>query len=493
MQITSAPFAIFIAAALILHYALPSRFRWVILLAASLYFYACWNVIYVPLLLSATALDYVFAKAISSTPFQSRKKRWLILSLSLNLFILFLFKYFSFSASSLNALFEGFNIALRIPFFHLLMPLGISFFTFKKMSYVIDVFKRKIGPEAHFGRFAVYVTFFPAIAAGPIDRAGIFLPQIQRGRPFEEGDFTAGCKLLLWGFFKKFVIAERIAALVTPVFSQPQEHTGLTLLMAVYLYSFQIFCDFSGYTDIALGIGRLFGLRLTQNFNLPYFANSIADFWRRWHITFTTWMRDYVFLPLSFSLSRKFKKNKVLLIRTDHLIYILAISFTWFLVGLWHGAGWTFIAWGLLHAAYLVVSVLTRKSRKRAWKKLVRNKTWRKKFQWISVFITFHLVTFAWIFFRANSLSDAILIIKNILLNIRLNTADIQLDHSQVFVVLGGILFLLAAQFIHSRINLHTILERQPVYVRWALYYVFIFAIFFFGRFETMEFIYFQF
>lgn len=237
-----------------------------------------------------------------------------------------------------------------------------------------------------------------------------------------------------------------------------------TYLMATYLYSFQIFCDFSGYTDIALGIGRLFGLRLTQNFNLPYFANSIADFWRRWHISFTTWMRDYVFLPLSFSLSRKFKKNKVLFIRTDHLIYILAISFTWFLVGLWHGAGWTFIAWGLLHAVYLVISVLTRKSRMRAWKKLVRNKAWRKKFQWISVFFTFHLVTFAWIFFRANSLSDAFLIVNKILLNIRLNTADIRLDYSQLFIVLGGIIFLLTAQFIHSRINLHTILERQPVY-----------------------------
>jgi D-alanyl-lipoteichoic acid acyltransferase DltB (MBOAT superfamily) len=301
--------------------------------------------------------------------------------------------------------------------FEILVPVGLSYFTFKKISYLIDVYRETIPPEKRLLGFALYVSFFPSIMAGPIDRAGYLIPQFYSEKynksHFDYQQVTDGLKLMAWGFFKKVMIADQLAMFVNKVYSDPSQFHGPGLLVATLYFSIQIYCDFSGYTDIALGAGKVLGIELTENFNRPYFSRSVGEFWKRWHISLSTWLMDYIFLPVAYSVSRAIKSPRLMKVKAETWSYISGILITMILCGFWHGANWTFVIWGGLHGLFLAVSFATRRKRKRLVKRFNL-----KKYPWLyggfQVLTTFSLVTFGWIFFRAESVSDAFYIVTHL-------------------------------------------------------------------------------
>ncbi len=369
---------------------------------------------------------------------------------------------------------------------NLVFPVGISFYSFRMISYLVDVYREKIVPETHIGHFALYISFLPQLLAGPIDRAGNLLPQIKSKFSFDWDRFTGGLKLVLWGLFKKIVIAERMAAFVDQVYSNPADYSGLHLLLGVYFFSFQIYCDFSGYTDIAIGISKIFGFRSMENFNFPYFSRNLKEFWNRWHMSLSTWLRDYIFLPVAYPVMRLFKKDKFGGVKVTSIGYVIAIFVTMFLGGLWHGASWTFVIWGTLHGLYLVFGHITEKPRKRLRKKLglkripvIRNS--------IQLFISFNLVSFAWIFFRAESFEKAISYIGNISLKFP-ETGIPNLLYTLFFFVI-----FMVADFVYKNIGNYAWVARIPDEIKMAGYALAIVFIIIFGVDSSNEFIYFNF
>jgi D-alanyl-lipoteichoic acid acyltransferase DltB (MBOAT superfamily) len=401
MLFNSVQFIIFFPTVVAIYFLLPHRHRWVLLLAASYYFYAAWKLEYTLLIFTSTAVDYVVARQMARTEHLAQRRIYLGISLLVNLGLLFGFKYFNFFNESLRATFNLFNIFYNVPAFQLLLPVGISFYTFQTLSYVVDVYRGKVAPERHFGIYALYVAFFPQLVAGPIERATHLLPQFHQRMTFDQARIASGLRLILWGMFKKVVIADRLALYVNQVYDQPSNHGALTLLLASYFFAFQIYCDFSGYSDIAIGVARVMGFNLMENFRQPYMARSIAGFWRRWHISLSTWFRDYVYIPLG--------GNRVPQWRWYSNLFIV------FLVsGLWHGAAWHFVVWGTLHGLLVVVEVALSGATLWGARRLGREEPLRVPAT-ISIFATFHLVLFTWIFFRANTLADALLIVGRLL------------------------------------------------------------------------------
>jgi len=393
MLFNSIDFLIFFPIVVSLYFWLPQRYRWILLLGASYYFYAAWKLEYTVLIFFTTVVDYFMARAIAGSRNRQQQRVFLVISLATNLGILFGFKYFNFFNESVRATFNLFNVFYNVPAFDVLLPVGISFYTFQSISYIIDVYKGRVAPERHFGIFALFISFFPQLVAGPIERATRMLPQFHQLHTFNQTRVASGLRLMLWGLFKKVVIADRLAIYVNQVYNHPDDYTGLTLLLATYFFAFQIYCDFSGYSDIAIGTARVMGFDLMENFRQPYMAQSIAGFWRRWHISLSTWFRDYLYIPLG--------GNRVPLPRLYMNVLIV------FLVsGLWHGAKWNFVVWGALHGLYMVLGL---------W--LDTQSVWKKRLTalpaTVRIFVTFHLVAFAWIFFRANTLTDALTIIRN--------------------------------------------------------------------------------
>jgi len=380
MLFNSLEFLVFFPLVIMLYYALPFGYRWLLLLVASYVFYMWWKAEYALLLLLSTGIDYFAAIALDKTENRTKRKWLLALSLCSNLGILFFFKYFNFVNTNLGSVSELFGLAYQPSPLDVLLPVGISFYTFQTMSYTIDVYKRNMKAEKHFGYFALYVTYFPQLVAGPIERAERLLPQLHVHHPLSAENISRGLKLIFWGMFKKVAVADNLAPYVNEVFNHPQQYEGLSFMLATVFFSFQIYYDFSGYSDIAIGSARIMGVHLMTNFNHPYFAKSIAEFWRRWHISLSTWFRDYVYIPLGGN-------------RNNHYRNILI---TFLLSGLWHGANWTFIVWGGLHGLYMVVAEKTKSFQH----KLIGGKA-------AHVVITYLLVLFAWIFFRANSIGDA--------------------------------------------------------------------------------------
>ncbi len=401
MRFNSLSYMAFLSIVVLLYYLVGSRYRWAVLLLASYYFYASWKPEYLLIIAGTTVINYLVAVVMARQGEKRKRRKFLLVSLASGLGLLFFFKYFNFFSASLHELLHGAGLLYKSPLLNVVMPIGISFYTLQTIGYIMDVYHGKIEPDRHLGTFAVYVSFFPIVLSGPIERSKHLLPQLHREKKiaFSYENISQGVKLIILGLFYKLVVADRAAIYVNAVFANTDKHFGLTFIAALIFFSFQIYCDFAGYSSVAIGSAKLLGIDILPNFNRPYLASSIKDFWRRWHISLSTWLRDYVFLPLAYSFSRMWKKEKYMSIRTDRIIYFCAIFITFFLCGLWHGANWTFIVWGCLHGFYLAVE------------NILRVKTRRNL---LKIGITYLLVLFTWTFFRAASIADAFTIVGKI-------------------------------------------------------------------------------
>jgi len=376
------------------------------LLVASYFFYAWWDWRFLFLLFSISIFNYCIGITIDKNEKQSKRKRLLIAGLIVNLGILGVFKYFNFFIDSFIDLVSliGYNLSRSTT--RIILPLGISFYVFLSLSYIIDVYKKDLIADKNIISVLLSLSFFPIIIAGPIQRPSSLLPQLANKREFSYDQAVDGLKQILWGLFAKIVIADKVAHYADSIFLNSSVYSGSTLLIGAIFFSIQIYADFSGYSNIAIGTAKLFGLNLIRNFAYPYFSRDITEFWKKWHISLTTWFRDYLFLPISFSISWRIKNEKILLIKTEMFIYIIASIITWFLTGLWHGANYTFLIWGAIHGTFLIIYQWQRKPRNKLLKKLGVNNN-HFSILVIETILTLVIVMISWIFFRSNSISQA--------------------------------------------------------------------------------------
>ena len=489
MLFNSIDFLIFFPSVVILYYLLSHKYRWVFLLAASYYFYMSWNPNYIILIIGSTLIDYYAGLRMELQPSKLARKKYLLLSLFFNLGLLFTFKYFNFFSSSVHSLFASFNIFYDSPTFKLLLPVGISFYTFQTLSYTIDIYRGERKAEHHLGYFALYVSFFPQLVAGPIERSTRLLPQFFRKNHFDYQRVSDGLKLMTWGFFKKVVIADRLAILVNQVYNNPEIYDGFPLIIATYAFAFQVYCDFSGYSDIAIGAAKVLGFDLMTNFRRPFLGRTINELWKRWHISLITWFKDYLYIPLGGSRVKKWR-------------WYFNIVMVFFISGLWHGADWTFVMWGLLNAFYILFAIWTRNIRNSIYSFLGVSENSKIK-HFFQVFITFNLFVSSQIFFRANSMGDAIYIINHLFpLNLNefineffsINSGiNLGLNKYEILLALFSVMVLEFIEIKQRKFSIKNFLATKPVYIRWLLYYSVIVMILFLGEFSTNEFIYFQF
>jgi D-alanyl-lipoteichoic acid acyltransferase DltB (MBOAT superfamily) len=447
----------------------------------------CWKPAYVILLFLSTLIVYYSSIQMGKTVIKRERKIFLILSLFFNLGLLFLFKYYNFFNDSFRTLFNQYNLFYGIPGLRFLLPVGISFYTFKSLSYSIDVYRGNQAPEKHLGIFALYVAFFPQLLAGPIERSTRLLPQLRKNFHFDYQRVTEGAKLIFWGLFQKVVVADTLSTLVDSVYDKPTQYTGISFAVATVFFAFQIYCDFSGYSDIAIGAAQILGYRTMENFNRPYFSKSIGEFWRRWHISLSSWFRDYLYIPLG--------GNRVSIPRG-----YLNLLVVFLLCGLWHGANWTFVIWGGLHGGYLIFSNVTQRARERVVQKLGLDNTPRLS-KSLKVLTTFIFVCFAWIFFRSNSVSDAFYIISHLLtgwetvFNMETLRDGLSFGPSQFQWIVGtaSIGLVVFVQLLQRQGRVIDQLSKKPVWLRWSIYYAMISIFLLCGSFQSREFIYFQF
>jgi len=485
----SAQFVIFLVVVTAVHFMLPVRARWIWLLAASLLFYGLAEPIFLVQILAATGVSFWLGQRIESAPEKSAKQRVMALGVVLLAVNLIVFKYTPFLNETLRSVLGMASVEYPVPELQWLLPIGISFYTFQLISYLVDVFRGQQKAEREFGAFALYVTFFPKLVAGPIERAKNLLPQIHAHPAFDRTQATLGVQLILWGVFKKVFVADRIAPFVNAIYDNPDAANGVQIAFATWLYAFQLYCDFSGYTDIALGIALILGYRLTQNFNRPYFATSIQDFWKRWHISLTSWLTDYIFTPLT--------RQKTFKIKLFNLM-IFAMFITFVVSGLWHGAAWTFVFWGALHGGYIVISLLLQKR----WNNFARASglvARPKLYQALKIAVTFSLVCFAYIFFRAATMDDALQMVGSLATGwgqFRYNLLSVVGEsRNEFFLALLGIAVVMGAEIMQGRINLREAIECRPAWMRWSLYYVGTLSVVLLGAFygSQFDFIYFRF
>lgn len=478
MLFNSLGFALFLPLVFVLYwYGFKNSLRGqnIFLFLASYFFYACWDVRFLFLLAFSTFLDYYTGLRIDKAATKPNKKLWLIISVVVNLGFLAFFKYYNFFAESLQAMLAWGGLHVDIWTLQVVLPVGISFYTFHGMSYVFDIYHERQKPVTNYIDYSLFVSFFPLLVAGPIERAHHLLPQIQKPRTFNSKQAADGLRQMLWGFFKKVVVADSCAIAANNVFDHYGTLDGASLVLGAVLFAFQIYGDFSGYSDIALGTARLFGFDLLRNFSFPYFSRDIAEFWRRWHISLSSWFRDYLYIPLGGSKGGKWKS-----IRNTLIIFLVS--------GFWHGANWTFIVWGLIHALYFIPLLLIGRNRNNM--NSVAENTWLPSLKelWQMAF-TFALVTLAWIFFRAPDLHTAVEYITHMVSpSLFSKPKGIYTLQPFIFIAIMVILEWLqrrkqhALQFTHS----------QPVVLRWGMYYSVALLIFFFAQ-QPQKFIYFQF
>lgn len=477
MLFNSIDFCIFFPIVTVLYFALPHKYRWLLLLVASCLFYMACIPVYLAILAFTILVDYAAGIWIENAE-GKQKKYFLILSIVANLGVLAIFKYYNFFIFNINEVFIS-----QIPLLKIALPIGLSFHTFQAMSYTIEVYRGNQKAEKHLGIYALYVMYYPQLVAGPIERPQNILPQFYKKQYFDYERVTSGLRLMAWGLFKKIAIADRLAMFVDTAYSNVNAFENISLVVAAIFFSFQIYCDFSGYSDIAVGASRVMGIDLMQNFRQPYFATSLSDFWRRWHISLSTWFRDYVYIPLGGRGGR-------------NLLIVFLLS------GFWHGANWTFIIWGLLHGIGALVS--------RRFSQM-KGDFRRYRFSQLSTFnaqlstfqlSTFAFVTFAWIFFRAKNITEACLFIQNMFTgwgNIRQKGINLQLftlgiSPIQFFLALVGIFILLLVDACKSRFSITHFLQKMPVFLRYSVYWVFLILLYTMGMFGTKSsFIYFQF
>lgn len=467
MLFNSTHFVFFLPAVVILYFSLSSHYRWIMLLGASYYFYMCWNPMYLGLIVITTLVAYATAFGMGKERSGTCRKAWLTISLVVNLGILFFFKYFNFFSHSLTVLLHDMGSNWQSPSLSVLLPVGISFYTFQTLSYSIDVYRGERDPERHVGIFALYVAFFPQLVAGPIERSTHLLPQFRVQHAFERSRFVLGLQQILWGYFLKLVLADRLALYVDAVYGNCEFHNGLTLLLATVFFAFQIYGDFAGYSLIAIGSANLMGYELMQNFRRPYFSLSISEFWKRWHISLSTWFRDYVYIPLGGNRHGPLRRG-------------LNIMIVFLVSGLWHGAGWTFVFWGGLHGIYLLCEAVFGMSTRpdRQWLRVVRR-------LWI-----FLLVTLAWVFFRAPGLHEALLICTRIFSRW---SKPFLGDSSIVVYGLAAVGLLLGSEICAESLGHPLIFGNSRRWVRWFGYLSICVIILLFGVLDGGQFIYFQF
>jgi D-alanyl-lipoteichoic acid acyltransferase DltB (MBOAT superfamily) len=478
MLFNSLNFAIFLPIVFILYWFVTNktlRFQNILLLVSSYFFYACWDWRFLFLLLFSTFLDYYTGIKMHETQSKHSKKFWFWLSISINLGFLGVFKYYNFFAASFADALANLGMVVSPWTLKVILPVGISFYTFHGLSYVIDIYKDRIKAEKNFIDYAVFVSFFPLLVAGPIERATHLLPQIQKKRTFDYAKAVDGMRQILWGLFKKIVIADQCAIHANTIFNNATDYSGSTLLVGALFFTFQIYGDFSGYSDIAIGTARLFGIDLLRNFAFPYFSRDIAEFWRRWHISLSTWFRDYLYIPLGGSQGGVWMK-----VRNTFIIFIVS--------GFWHGANWTFIIWGLLNALYIMPSIIFNTNRNNL-NMVAQGKSWPTIKEFLMMSLTFGLTVFAWIFFRSESVTAALLFISKIFSSSLFSVPTIKPIVLFLLLLLFIIIEWIGREQQYAIARIGTI-QNKPF--RYAMYYAIITAIFWFSGVEQ-QFIYFQF
>lgn len=471
MLFNTIEYLFFLPAVIILYYLIPHKYRWILLLAASYYFYMSWKVEYIVLIVISTLIDYISGRKMDKLPDRRSRLPYLILSLCTNLGLLFFFKYFNFAADNLNAMFDKIGIRQDIPLTHFLLPVGISFYTFQTLSYSIDVYFGRQKAEKHLGHFALFVSFFPQLVAGPIERFSRLAPQLKAKHRFSYDNLLNGLRLILYGLFIKMVIADNLAVFVDKIYESPEIYSSIDLLKGIVFYSFQIYSDFYGYSVIAIGSALIMGIKIMDNFNTPYLAKNIAEFWQRWHISLSTWFRDYLYFPLG--------GNRVARSR-----WVLNILIVFVVSGFWHGANWTFIIWGgLFGILYIVEHAVNSRFR------LNRDHAPYSPGHFLLALKTFILVTLLWVFFRSQSFHAALHVFSSMAHNTGGGSSALAVP---------GFLWVFLTIFVVSDILFYDTrfdkwIGKVSFVVRWVVYGILLFGIIGFAGVKHIPFIYFQF
>ena len=483
MLFNSIDFAIFLPIIFIIYWLFGNKSKQAqnfILLIASYLFYSFWDYRFLFLIILSSTIDYLVGIKISNSSKKNEKKNWLILSVSTNIGLLLFFKYYNFFIDNFINTFTLLGGKFEYSNLYIILPVGISFYTFQTISYSVDIYRNKIKPTKNIISFFTYVSFFPQLVAGPIERATTLLPQFYKKRYFNYIESVNGLKQILWGLFKKIVIADNCALVVNDIFLNYSQYSGTTLVLGAIFFAFQIYCDFSGYSDIAIGTAKLFGLNLMQNFSFPYFSRDIGEFWRRWHISLTTWFKDYIYIPLGGS-----RVSKIKIIRNVIIIFVLS--------GFWHGANWTFIIWGLINVIYFLPLILSNHNRKHI--KIIQSTSFLPSFSdLIKIILTFSLVTFSWIFFRAENTNHAFSYIYHMFTNLYFESPNISVPNINILKFSILIIFLLMIEWLGKEGNyaLEKFSSKWNKIIKWCFYYFILFLIFIYSK-NKQEFIYFQF
>lgn len=472
MLFNTLEYFLFLPITFFLYWAIKeTKYQNIFILISSYVFYGWWDWRFLFLIFLSTVVDYFVAMRIEQTHKKKSKKLYLLISIIFNLSILGFFKYYNFFIDSWIELLSkiGYQVT-DVWTLKIILPVGISFYTFQTMSYSLDVYRSKIKATKDFISFASFVSFFPQLVAGPIERASNLLPQILSKRKFDYKQSVNGLRLILWGLFKKIVIADSLSLLVTPIFENYTSLNGGELLLGLIYFSFQIYCDFSGYSDIAIGTAKMFGIELRSNFIFPYFSRDISEFWRRWHVSLSSWFRDYIYIPLGGS-----KKGKWITIRNIFIIFIIS--------GFWHGANFTFIAWGLIHALLYLVIALSNKNRRYTTSIVAENRMTPSIKEIFQISSTFFTVMISWVFFRSNTITDSFLYLRKIIIDF-----DIPISYSSGLVY---VIFFIMCDWLNRKDERNP-LNISSIYVRWTSYILMLLLIFGHGG-QKNEFIYFQF
>ena len=471
MLFNTIEFVLFLPIVIITYFLLPHKIRWILLLAASYFFYMSWKVEYIFLIVISTLIDYGSGIFMEKRPDKKSRLPFLILSLCSNLGLLFFFKYFNFASENLNLLFDKLEVSRDIPLMNFLLPVGISFYTFQTLSYSIDVFFGRQKAEKHLGYFALYVSFFPQLVAGPIERYSRLAPQFKAKHDFTYDNLVNGLRLILYGLFIKMVIADNLAGIVDQIYAAPDNYSSWDILKGILFYSFQIYSDFYGYSIIAIGSAQIMGIKIMDNFKTPYLAKNISEFWQRWHISLSTWFRDYLYYPLG---GNRVKKSR----------WIINILIVFVVSGIWHGANWTFLIWGALFGfLYLFEKGINT---------VFKLKKDYKPFSIGHLFLatkTFLLVTLIWVFFRSQTFNEAIDIFSLLL------TGTSQISKTLIvpnFIWFWLIIFMVTDILLYNK-RFDSWIGKIPLFGRWMIYGVLIFSIIVYAGVENFPFIYFQF
>lgn len=481
----SSGFLIFFSIVTLIYFLLPYKYQSLILVIASIVFYiSFFPAAYIFLLLIVIAISYFAGIKIEKSK-SNKKRKILMISIVLICIVLIIFKYLNFLNLNASLLIKLLGLNYQLQYFNIILPLGLSFYTFRCLSYLIEIFNNRYEVEHSFIIYSLYVMFFPTLMAGPIERPQNLLPQFYKKHVFEYKRMADGIKMIIWGIFKKVVVADRLSLFVNQIYDNPIGYKGITLIVATIFFAFQIYCDFSGYSDMAVGFAKILGFKLTENFRQPYFSKSISEFWERWHISLSTWFRDYIYIPLG--------GNRVSLLK-----WCLNIFITFLISGLWHGANWTFVIWGGINGFYIIFEKICQLLKIKIKKQFILTKIITNRY--LKIVSTFCLINFGWIFFRSNNIKDSFYIINHLFdgfqnqtFHILDFTYNVAFSKPSFIVGLFSIFVLIAFDLFLKGKHIGQVLEKRSTVVRWAIYYFLILGIIFFGLFSNNKFIYFQF